>query len=95
MLVLNFQGLDIPLPTFQEIVNKSLDELVAVCKFRHHQTGWEWYVIAGETIGEEMLLFCYVKGDFNEFGYVPLYDIIDAGAMFCPTWKSRKVERLL
>ena len=90
----SFSDVGINLPTFKDIEEKSIDELQAVAKFHHHETGWVWYVIAGEPRGEDMLLHCYVMGAFNEFGNVMLSELLNVGAMFCPTFKPIYIKDL-
>ena len=91
----NFKEVGIQLPSMSDIENLNYDELKAVAKFRHHESGWEWYVIAGDNFNDnDLLLFCYVRGDFNEMGSVMMSSIIGAGAMFCPTFKPVKVADL-
>lgn len=88
-------GVKLPdLPTVENVEN--FLNLKCVCKFRHHETGWEWYVIAGnKTINQDMMLYCFVRGLEDELGNVMLSEILDVGAMFCPTFQPCRVGDVL
>lgn len=90
-----FTDVGITLPTLTQIEDLELNELQAVAKFRHHESGWEWYVIAGDEKHNDMLLYCYVKGLENEFGHALLSTLLENGVMFCPTFQACKVNSLI
>lgn len=92
----SFEEVGIKLPTFQEIEDiDNFLNLKAMAKFRHHESGWTWYVIAGKPRGNDMLLYCFVDGDFKEFGNVLLSEILNVGAMFCPTFQPVYIKELI
>lgn len=97
LLELDFNELGVKIPHLADIENETnFLNLKCICKFRHHQTGWEWYVIAGKQMTDgNWDLYCYVKGLDNELGFVYLDELLRNGAMFCPTFIPCRVGDLV
>ncbi len=88
-------GVDLPPLTVVEKETNPLN-LKCVCKFRHHETGWEWYIIAGsKTLKGDMMLYCFVKGLEDELGTALLSELLGVGVMFCPTFTPCRVADLI
>ena len=48
-----------------------------------NQQGWDWYIIAGEPLGnEDFYLFGLVNGYEKELGFFTLNQILHAGAKY-------------
>ena len=54
---------------------ESEDNPMIYAKLHLPGTGWAWYVMEGETEGEEYLLFGFVVGLESEFGYFSLSEL--------------------
>jgi hypothetical protein len=51
------------------------DDAQVIVKFFSPYTGWTWYVIEGERIGNDFEFFGWVQGYEGEFGYFMLSDL--------------------
>ena len=62
------------LPGLYVIENQ--DNPIVWVKFFTPDSCWTWYILEGsEQENEDWLLFAYVEGMFNEFGYVSLREL--------------------
>lgn len=69
---------NIPIPSKQN--NKNIDDTIMHVRLFEPYSGWEWYL--SEYDPKTKMAFGYVKGAFNEWGYV-----------YIPTLETQNVER--
>lgn len=71
------------LPTLEKVDEQENPQAIA-----HLSNGaWDWYVLAGEKIGDDFRLFGLVNGIEKELGFFTLKQIEDVGAIIDPDFK--------
>lgn len=78
-----FERNNIQLPSLEDADNETNPLIVA--HFIHPKSA-EWWIIAGQTVGDDLSLLCMAKIIDTEMGFVLLSSILDNGGVLDKDW---------